>query len=706
MIQLPADEITETLERFRKCKGDAEDYWKPIYKRSAQHRNFTLLGKQFDTWEARRYGLKRPVMPNLLLSYANHEANKSLQTDYVGKVVPNGYGATEQKALAREEVLRGIQRTENVSQVFNFARRDQIASGIAYSIARIEYGEKRGFGKKIRPKYLKDTYKVLPDPNVQNATFSDAGYWVVEEEIPIDKWKAETGIDPSFGSGQRKKKIWHFWIKKGDDDTEYLLSDGKTTKLDSEFPEVEEKDRFGAVTGKARDYAGVMLDNEEKPFSRPVTDFYWCWYKITEDFVIVDKEEWLGSHSPITACTGRKVVDENGDVYYQSMTEFAEVPQKMFTILYNIVALRLGRSPYSKWLIPFESVLQKQMEDLRRSSTIGDLDLLWKSLTDDGKPIPPPQEIEPHVIDPVIIQLMQQQVVEIQRIFGIFETDLRETGGDRSGVALKELKATWGVSNYDFLFNFLEYIEQVCRVILDLIPKYMTAPQQIAFVDRENKQTIQMINMEGGVSFDPDEEYSLAVEAVPTAETARREEAEFGAKMAEVSPLIANNPQALALIIKAQPGRMAEALAQIVAGNDPRLQEAQEMASRLQGELKRVTESAQAKIIQDAVQKQTLQGVITLLRQQMQLLRTANQAEKALGKAEADINPMLEAMEAQMKSLELQVDKQEADTNRIQAHNETVRIVQEAMNPKPPQNGKLQGAFPRPSPERMFPIRA
>jgi hypothetical protein len=118
--------------------------------------------------------------------------------------------------------------------------------------------------------------------------------------------------------------------------------DDDSTKLESGLPK----------TGKKKeepDLAGVKRDESGEPLGRPISDFLWCWYKIA-DGEIVDEDKWLGSYSPLVACTGRRV-DSREKTQYQPLTQFAEEPQRIYTIIENIIQLRLSKSPFSKWKV-------------------------------------------------------------------------------------------------------------------------------------------------------------------------------------------------------------------------------------------------------------------------------------------------------------------------------------------------------------------
>jgi hypothetical protein len=670
--QAEAQRKAKILDTFRETKKRVQDHWNPIYDRAKKRKKFTLLGEQLSPQEKRKYGWKSPKEPNLLLTYVNHEANKTLQTDYLGKISPNGGGANILEARVRQSVLRGVQRKANTHATLNYARRDQVATGIAYALVEMGYAGKRGFGKTLKDGYLEDTYNVFPDENVKEPTFADAKYFLIKKEVPENEWEEETGEKPVGWQGKKKKTLWYYWVREDIRDTEYLLEDGQS-KLRSEYQDL--KDGDGPE--------GVKKDEVGNPLSRPTTDYKWCWYKIPdEDERILDEEEWVGSYSPLVACTGRRVVDGE-KIYYQPITEFAEEAQTMYTILENIIALRLSKSPFSKWKIAFESIDAKAFKELRDASVLGDTDIPYKAFTADGKPIPAPEEIEPHVLDAILIQLQEVQLQKIQRIFGIFDANLGEKSNEQSGVAIEARAKGGDVSNYDSQFAFMLFVEQLTRVKLDLVPKVLTPQQQFAFLDKDDKEALQWFQATGGKMQGPDEEYELAIEATPISNTDREEEANALINLLKVSPSAAQNPKAAAVVAKAMPGRYAAEMAQILAGNDPE-----------KDQLRQVAQEATQKLQQSELKGQQQQQMIVGLKQSMAMMKQQfalfKQAKVMEDQQEAHGKNM-EALQMQIDSMEKALDRQvaqyTAESGRITAEAAILKavgsLIPEPATPKP-----------------------
>ncbi len=571
------------LGEFKDKKTDYPNQWKPAYDRSRAHWEFAMLGKQMQDAELTRLGMPLDAkLPNLLKKYVNQQANTTLQTKYRAVVNPNGGGSNIEKARQRQSVLRGIQ-VPTCGPVYNEARRGQLAAGIHYSKVVVDYASTRGFEKSFRYEDVTDTYNVFPDPYVNTPTFADMNDFLIREQVHKAKWKERTGTDWGTSS-EKTRTLWYYWRKRGlETGKEYALEAGG----DRYVPEGQEPDLTGVL----------MMDDGVTPFARDVSIHDWEWHMILDEGTqILKSGDWKGSQPPLVACTGEAINEKQGDKevrYFLPLTADAEEPQLLYSLVECIIKLRLGRSPFSKWRVAFESLVNKQADDLRQSSVVGDMDVLYKAFTESGDPIPPPQEIEPFVLDRILLELQQIQVQKIEQILGIPAASFGERTNEISGKAIRERKKESDVSSYHFTFNFLEYVKQIGYVTLDAFPHYYTTVQQVAFMDKDDRAVMETINLPGRLSFDPMEKYSLVVEVQPDSDTDREAEAEHLMAMVEnpqLGPLIMRAKGAAALVVKAQKGRYAQEIGQLLEGmsNDPEKQQMQEFIEKMREEGKRL----------------------------------------------------------------------------------------------------------------------
>lgn len=565
MAEFDTDIVVSAIEKIKEYPGA----WENIYKECKDDEEFALLGKHMDVATQQKYGLENARQQNLLKPYVNNQANQTLQNHYRAIVSPNGGGSDITKAREREQVLRGQQRN-GAAQAYNQARRYQLASGIHYSRIEVDYASDRGNEKEYRYADCTNTYSIFPEPAVMfgDCTFSGMKDFLIKEDVPKSQWKDKTGEDWSYGSATFKT-IWYYWRRKETSkDFQFITNDGA---------DVMGSDLFGE--GEP-DYSQVQMDGDE-PLGRDVSSYEWEWAILLEDSKKeLKRGNWLGCYPPLVACTGEKVIESMPDgtlkVHFYSLIHDAKEPQIMFDIVENIKMLRLARSPYGMWKIAFESVIQKQNEEYRESAVTGMIDMLYKGMDENGNQIAAPEFMEPHVLDRVLLELQQQYQQQIERILGIYDAALGQKSNEKSGIAIKERAKQSNLSNYHFEFNFLEYVKQLGTVVLESMPKYLTARQQLMFVDRDDQAVVQMIN-QGRVSFEPNERYSMMVEVEPNSDSNREAEAEALMEMAAnpvLGPIIAKTPGAAADVIKAQKGKFAQQLGAKIeqAANDPEKQ--------------------------------------------------------------------------------------------------------------------------------------
>ncbi len=407
------------------------------------------------------------------------------------------------------------------------------------------------------------------------------------------------------------------------------------------------------------DYSQVQMEGDQ-PLGRDISSYEWEWAIILEDNKSeLKRGNWLGCYPPLVACTGEKVIETMPDgtlrVHFYALIHDAKEPQIMFDIVENIKMLRLARSPYGMWKIAFESVIQKQNEEYRESAVTGSLDMIYKGMDSDGNQIAAPEFMEPHILDRVLLELQAQYQQQIERILGIYDAALGQKTNEKSGVAIKERAKQSNLSNYHFEFNFLEYVKQLGTVVLESMPKYLTAQQQLMFVDRDDKAVVQMINEPGGVAFNPNERYSMMVEVEPNSDSNREAEAEALMEMAAnpvLGPIIEKTPGAAADVIMAQKGKFAQQLGAKIqqAANDP---EKQAMKAQMD-EMRKQGQQLQEQVLQ--LQKD----------RSLEEFKEANRHKEAM--ADAENNRFKLQLEAAKNADTTEINKFKAETDREQVN--------------------------------------
>jgi hypothetical protein len=627
----------QLLADFKSKKSDYPSQWNDCYTACKADEDFVLGGNQFTPQMAKSYGFgKNFRMPNMLKPYINNQANQTLQNFYKAVVSPNGGGADIGKARMREQVLRGIQRVGGASEVYNYARRGQLAGGLHYSKVVVDYANPRGMEQEYVFEDVQDTFSVFPDPYVQKTTFADMGDFLIREDVPKAKWQEKTGSKWTFGN-EKTHPIWFYWRKiKTLSDKEYIGVDGQPI-LESELP-------IGA--DQSPDFTMVQRGEDGTPYSREVSKHQWEWYVIDDKADNVYAEgQWLGECSPLVACSGEKVIQRNGQgvkVFYRSLAHDAKEPQMVYTICENIILLQLAKSPYPHYEIARGTINVKQLQEYRESNVIGAKDILWEAW-DGDKSLPKPNRVMPDGVDPDLIELQQLQLQKIERILGIYDAALGQKSNEKSGVAIKERAKQSNLANYHFEFNFIEYVRQMGYVVLESMPNYLSVRQVVPMLDNDDKIVMREINGPSGISFVPGERYRMAVEVVPDSDTNREAEADMLMRMADspvLGPVIMQTPGAASKVVKAQKGRYAQEIGAMMegAGKDPEKQAMREQMRDMQEQGKAVTAELEAlKASKDLeATKEANRHAEAMAKIQLDAAKTADKIEIDAFRAETD----------------------------------------------------------------------
>lgn len=128
--------------------------------------------------------------------------------------------------------------------------------------------------------------------------------------------------------------------------------------------------------------------------------------------------------------------------------------------------------------------------------------LVWKAFKDNDPnvPLPPPTPIP---LVPLPQEVMGAYTIAdqtIQNILGSYDASLGINDNQLSGVAIVEGATQSNAAAMPYIIGFLQGLNQLAEIQLDLIPKYYVTPRTIPVVGIDGKKTYQPINQEGGIN--------------------------------------------------------------------------------------------------------------------------------------------------------------------------------------------------------------
>lgn len=119
---------------------------------------------------------------------------------------------------------------------------------------------------------------------------------------------------------------------------------------------------------------------------------------------------------------------------------------------------------------------------------------------DPTKALPPPQEISRVPPPPELMQGFMAADSLIQNILGSYDSSLGINNNQLSGVAVVESATQSNASAMPYIVGYLQGLQRVSQIFLDLIPKYYTTPRTVPVRGLDGKRTYMPINQQGAVS--------------------------------------------------------------------------------------------------------------------------------------------------------------------------------------------------------------
>jgi len=120
-------------------------------------------------------------------------------------------------------------------------------------------------------------------------------------------------------------------------------------------------------------------------------------------------------------------------------------------------------------------------------------------IDDPNVPLPPPQEIAVVPSPPENLGIFSASDQTTQSILGSYDASLGINNNQLSGVAIVEGATQSNAAAMPYVVNYMQSLNQVAQVVLDLIPKYYLTPRTLPVVDSEGKKSFSKINQPGGV---------------------------------------------------------------------------------------------------------------------------------------------------------------------------------------------------------------
>jgi cell division septum initiation protein DivIVA len=606
---------------IRECYRDYKNEWQEIRSEAATDMRF-VLGDPWDKEDrAQRKDAGRPCLSlDELGQYLNQYINNLRQNRRAIQTTPKGFGANDEDAKKRSNLIMGIEERSNAQLAYINAGQCAVERSYGYAVIRTDYKDFESFDQEILIKPILNPDAVLLSPHYKQPDASD---------VP-DGFLLDLISKKEFRRLYPKAKIQNFtedelsgidntsdWIKQNyvqrgefwriEYDTRKLL----LVQFAEAGPEVMWADDY-----KDRDQKGEV--KRERDVQKPRVVQY-----MTNGLELLDEVPWHGTRVPICACFGKESwITEGGKAERRiySMTRLARDPQMLYAYLATQECELAGMVPK----VPFVGAVgqfdsdQETWEELNKvPHAYVEYDIITDATGQAPLPAPARPAWEPNFQQYEIAKDSARRA--IQAAMGITPLPTAaQRQNEKSGVALEKIQTQEAIGSFHFTDNFDRFIRNVGWQINELITPILDTKSQIAISKPDgNRSTMQLvgktshpIDEQGGYDvqgLDADHlhtakgEFDVTISTGPSYQSEREKSDAFADTMLEnwqalgLDPVLAKKILALTIKLK-DLGPIGDEIAALLNPPDPNNlpPEAQAAIAQLQGQLQAAQQELQA----------------------------------------------------------------------------------------------------------------
>ena len=590
------DEILkEALDAFELCR-----------EREADNRadalddlRFARLGEQWPRREQQKRTREgRPCLTiNRLPAFIRQVVNDARQNKPAITVHPADSGADPATAEIISGLIRNIEAASDADVAYDTALESAVTGGFGYFRIGLDWAGDDGFEQDIRIQRVTDPFSIYGDPYSTAADSADWNLAFAVESMPkavfekrfkgaeaVDWRNAFHGVGAPWLDGD-SVLVAEWWTREEVPGTLLGLSDGQAVD---------------AAVYKARkaqfDALGVTVVAERPVKTKRVRQ------RLLTGAEVLEETPWPGRHIPIVPVWGDEVTVE-GRRHFRSLVRDAKDPQRMFnywrTVSTELVALA-PRAPFIGPRGAFDSDAEK-----------------WSTANLEAHPYleydgPVAPQRQPFDGPPAgALQEALNASDDMKAIMGLHDAALGAPGNETSGRAITARQREGDVSTFHYIDNLSRSIRHAGRILIDLIPKVYSGQRVLRVLGPEGVPQAVPVNQPIMVPQPGGEpirriydlglgKYDLTVEAGPSFTTRRQEAATqmidfvraFPGAAPVIGDLLAKNldwPGAAEIA-----RRLQALLPPPLAGEDPRMAQAQQQIAALTAQLQKAMQGLEA----------------------------------------------------------------------------------------------------------------
>lgn len=532
----------DTLTRIRERYADAAEAMREQHARMREDMRFSNPADP-QQWDALALQARngRPCLTfDRTNQFIQQVVNDGRQNKPSVNVLPADSMADVDVANKLDGVVRHIEYVSRAGIAYDTSLEHAVRGGLGWlrvipQIMRPETNE-----QEIRILRVHDPLSVLLDPNSTEPDGSDAMHAFVEtiytQKAFMAAWpKAKLQSfesDQSGWFGVEQVRVCEYFVVNEEKRNSVVVD------LNGQRVTVSEDEYWQAAK-----MTGVKAPVIEQ-FEQPVRRVKWC--KVTGAEVL-EETDFPSQYLPVIPVQGHEIWIE-GKRYLCGMVRRMMDSQRFHNYAISAAAEQVAMQPKAPFIAAQEAI--DGYEEEWRHANAGNPAVLRfnaRDASNNGDPLPVPQRAAPPIMGTAWGELLAYSAGAMESSVGMFKANLGQQGNETSGRAIRARQQEGDTATFHFIDNLSRSIEQLGRVIVDMIPRIYDTQRQARIVGEDGQQDFVQIDprmpkavkKEGAkvVAINPSVgAYDVRVKVGPSYTTQRQETAEQLSNMLQAAP--------------------------------------------------------------------------------------------------------------------------------------------------------------------------
>lgn len=380
-------------------------------------------------------------------------------------------------------IIRHIEYVSRAGQAYDMGLECAARVGLGWirvvpQIMRPETNE-----QEIRIVRVHDPLSVVLDANATETDGSDAMFGFAEVSLTHQAFKA------AFPKA-----------KMGDWDSEGWFGD-KTTRICEYFCATEKKTNkiISSVDGQQVTQSEEEYWSNAKAvgFNAPIVGTFEAkertvkWVKMS-GLDILEETVFPSQYIPLVPVLGYELWID-GKRFLCGMTRRLMDGQRFHNYAASATAEAIASQPKAPFLAAFESV-ENFEDDWKRLASGNPAYLTYNAWDTEGRQLPQPQRLAPPVMSQGFAGLLEYSSSSMESAVGMFKANLGQQDNASSGRAIRARQSEGDTANFHYIDNLSRAIEQLGRVIVDMVPRVFDTKRQARIMGDDGKQDFVEIN--------------------------------------------------------------------------------------------------------------------------------------------------------------------------------------------------------------------